>query len=111
MMEVFHLIENYGDDSLTLHTDLYQINMMETYWEDGIHNRKAVFEVSFRQLPFGNGYAVFAGLEKVIHYLKNLHFTESDISYLRNELGYDEEFLKFLKDLRFTGIGSFGGRR
>ena len=103
MMEVFHLIENYGDDSLTLHTDLYQINMMETYWEDGIHNRKAVFEVSFRQLPFGNGYAVFAGLEKVIHYLKNLHFTESDISYLRNELGYDEEFLKFLKDLRFTG--------
>ena len=103
MMEVFYLIENYGDDSLTLHTDLYQINMMETYWEDGIHNRKAVFEVSFRQLPFGNGYAVFAGLEKVIVILKNLHFTESDISYLRNELGYDEEFLKFLKDLRFTG--------
>ena len=103
MMEVFHLIENYGDDSLTLHTDLYQINMMETYWEDGIHNRKAVFEVSFRQLPFGNGYAVFAGLEKVIQYLQSLRFTESDLSYLRNEAGYDEEFLTYLKDLRFTG--------
>ena len=50
MMEVFYLIENYGDDSLTLHTDLYQINMMETYWEDGIHNRKAVFEVSFSSI-------------------------------------------------------------
>ena len=49
MMEVFYLIENYGDDSLALHTDLYQINMMETYWEDGIHNRKAVFELYFRK--------------------------------------------------------------
>ena len=64
--------EKFLDDSLALHTDLYQINMMETYWEDGIHNRKAVFEVYFRKLPFGNGYAVFAGLEKVIEFLKNL---------------------------------------
>ena len=64
---------------------------------------KQYLKYHFRQLPFGNGYAVFAGLEKVIQYLKNLHFTESDISYLRNELGYEEEFLTFLKDLRFTG--------
>ncbi len=49
----------YEDDSLTLHTDLYQINMAESYWADGIHNRKAVFELYFRKLPFGNGYAVF----------------------------------------------------
>lgn len=101
--EVLQLVDYYKDDSLTLHTDLYQINMIETYWEDGIHNRKAVFEVSFRQLPFGNGYAIFAGLEKVIHYLQSLRFTESDIGYLRNELGYDEDFLSYLKDLRFTG--------
>ena len=100
---VLPLDEYYQDDSLTLHTDLYQINMMETYWADGIHNRKAVFELSFRQMPFGNGYAVFAGLEKVIHYLKNLQFTETDIDYLRTELGYDEGFLAYLKELRFTG--------
>ena len=53
----------YTDDSLTLHTDLYQINMMQVYFEQGIHNKKAVFEAYFRQQPFKNGYAVFAGLE------------------------------------------------
>ena len=95
--------EKFLDDGLALHTDLYQINMMETYWEDGVHNRKAVFEVYFRRLPFGNGFAVFAGLEKVIEYLKNLQFTESDIAYLRDELGYQDDFLAYLKDLRFTG--------
>ncbi|MDU4517979.1 MAG: nicotinate phosphoribosyltransferase, partial [Lactococcus lactis] len=53
----------YQDDSLTLHTDLYQINMMQTYFELGRHQRHAVFEVFFREMPFKNGYAVFAGLE------------------------------------------------
>ena len=53
----------YPDDSLTLHTDLYQINMMQVYFDQGIHNKHAVFEVYFRQQPFKNGYAVFAGLE------------------------------------------------
>ena len=93
----------YVDDSLTLHTDLYQINMAESYWADGIHNRKAVFEVYFRKLPFGNGYAVFAGLERILDYLKNFKLTNSDIAYLRDELGYAEDYLNYLKDLRFTG--------
>lgn len=94
--------EIYQDDSLTLHTDLYQINMVECYWADGIHDRKAVFEIFFRKLPFGNGYAIFAGLERIIEYLKNFRFTETDLAYLR-ELGYDEEFLNYLSSLRFTG--------
>ena len=102
-LEVITMNRKYTDDSLTLHTDLYQINMVETYWEDGIHNRKAVFEVFFRKLPFSNGYAVFAGLEKIIQYLKNFRFTESDIEYLREELGYQEDFLEYLKTIRFTG--------
>lgn len=93
----------YQDDSLSLHTDLYQINMAETYWEDGTHERNAVFEVFFRKLPFGNGYAVFAGLEHVVEYLQDFRFTESDLDYLRNELGYGDDFLSYLKDLRFTG--------
>lgn len=97
------MVNKFMDDSLTLHTDLYQINMIETYWEDGIHNRRAVFEVFFRKLPFGNGFAVFAGLEKVIDYLKDLRFTEADINYLRNELRYQEDFLDYLQNLRFTG--------
>lgn len=94
---------NYADDSLTLHTDLYQINMAESYWADGIHNRKSVFELYFRKLPFGNGYAVFAGLERILEYLRNFRFSESDIAYLSEELGYKEDFIEYLKNIRFTG--------
>ena len=65
----------YKDDSLTLHMDLYQINMMQVYFNQGIHNKKAVFEVYFRQLPFKNGFAVFAGLERIVNYLENLTFS------------------------------------
>ncbi|WP_432361131.1 nicotinate phosphoribosyltransferase [Sporosarcina sp. UB5] len=93
----------YTDDSLALHTDLYQINMMESYWADGIHERKAIFELYFRSLPFGNGYAIFAGLERILDYLKEFHFSESDLTYLKEELGYKEDFLDYLKDIRFTG--------
>ncbi|WP_394232154.1 nicotinate phosphoribosyltransferase [Niallia oryzisoli] len=93
---------NHIDDSLTLHTDLYQINMAQTYWEDKIHNRKAIFDLYFRKMPFGNGFAVFAGLEKVIAYLNDFRFSTTDLDYLR-EQGYKEDFLTYLKDLRFTG--------
>lgn len=93
----------YPDDSLALHTDLYQINMAESYWADGIHNRKSVFELYFRKLPFGNGYAVFAGLERILNYLRDFKFSDSDIEYLREEAGYKEDFIDYLKELRFTG--------
>lgn len=96
-------MQKYTDDSLTLHTDLYQLNMVESYWADGIHNRRAVFEVYFRKLPFGNGYAIFAGLEKVLNYLKNFRFTDSDLQYLSNEIGYSDEYIEYLRTLRFTG--------
>ena len=89
----------YPDDSLTLHTDLYQINMMQVYFEQGIHNKKAVFEAYFRQQPFKNGYAVFAGLERIVNYLKNLRFSESDIAYLES-LGYEGAFLDYLKNFK-----------
>ena len=94
---------NYADDSLALHTDLYQINMAESYWAAGIHNRKAIFELYFRKLPFGNGYAIFAGLERMLDYLRNFRFSESDIAYLRDEVGYKEDFINYLKVVRFTG--------
>lgn len=97
------MVRLYNDDSLTLHTDLYQINMAKTYWQDGIHERKALFEVFFRKLPFDNGYAIFAGLERITDYLRDFKFSEEDIEYLRNEIGYEEEFLQYLSNLRFTG--------
>ncbi|GLB60726.1 nicotinate phosphoribosyltransferase [Cytobacillus sp. NCCP-133] len=95
--------KEFADDSLALHTDLYQINMAQTYWEDNIHNRKAVFEVFFRKLPFGNGYGIFAGLERVIEYIQNFRFTGSDLAYLKNELHYSDDFLDYLKKLKFSG--------
>lgn len=95
--------KHYADDSLALHTDLYQINMSEAYWADGMHERKAVFELFFRKLPFGNGYALFAGLERVLDYLKNFKFTDSDLAYLQEELGYKDDFIEYLRTVRFTG--------
>ncbi|AQQ52415.1 nicotinate phosphoribosyltransferase [Planococcus lenghuensis] len=93
----------YEDDSLALHTDLYQINMAEAYWADGVHERRAVFELFFRKLPFGNGYAVFAGLERILDYLRNFRFSESDLAYLEEEVGFKKDFIAYLRQIRFTG--------
>src|SRR5699024_5301872 len=93
----------YQDDSLMLHTDLYQINMVKTYWQDGFHNRKAIFELYFRKMPFSNGYAIFAGLERMVEYIKDFGFSQSDIEYLREEVGYEDDFLDYLSQLKFTG--------
>jgi nicotinate phosphoribosyltransferase len=91
-------------DNLTLHTDKYQINMMYAHWTQGTMNDRAVFELMFRKLPFGNGYAVFAGLERVVTYIQSLHFGDEEIAYLRTqEEQYKEEFLQELRSFRFTG--------
>ena len=100
---VLILEEGYKDDGLALHTDLYQINMMKTYWDEGITEKNAVFELYFRNYPFKNGYAVFAGLERLVKFVEDLHFTESDIAYLRETQSYPEEFLSYLDQLKFTG--------
>ncbi|WP_191451348.1 nicotinate phosphoribosyltransferase [Lactobacillus gallinarum] len=88
------------DDSLALHTDLYEINMMYTYFKKGIADRNAVFEAFYRTEPFGNGYAVYAGLEHIIDYLKNLKFKESDLQYLKEQEGYDDDFIDYLRNLK-----------
>ncbi|MDV4592562.1 nicotinate phosphoribosyltransferase, partial [Enterococcus faecium] len=87
--------------SLTLHTDLYQINMMQTYWELGRADLHAVFECYFREMPFNHGYAVFAGLERLVNYLENLTFNDSDIAYLRGLEVYPEGFLEYLQNFEF----------
>lgn len=95
-------MKKYVDDSFALHTDLYQINMAESYWEDNYHTKKAVFDLYFRKLPFGNGYAIFAGLERIIDYLQTFQFSESDLDYLK-EIGYQEDYVDYLRTVRFTG--------
>src|SRR5690606_37985955 len=92
----------YGD--LTLHTDKYQINMRYAHWKQGSWNRKAVSEGFFRKSPFGGGCAVFAGLERIVDYLRKLSFGDDEIRYLRDqEERYDGAFLEELRRLRFTG--------
>lgn len=63
-------------------------------------NRNAVFEAFYRTEPFGSGYAVYAGLEHVILYLKNLKFKESDLQYLKEQEGYDDDFIDYLRNLK-----------
>lgn len=99
-LELQFMNYQYLDDSFTLHTDLYQINMLKTYWVNGIDKKNAVFEVYFREIPFQNGYAVFAGLEHVVEFLNDFHFSDSDLNYLRSLNIYAEEFLTYLKDLK-----------
>lgn len=90
--------------NLTLHTDKYQINMMYAHWIQGTLNDKAVFETYFRKLPFGNGFAVFAGLERIMQYIQSIHFGDEEIAYLRTqEENYREDFLEELRNFRFTG--------
>lgn len=91
----------YEDDSLMVHIDLYQINMLKTYWENGIDQRRAVFESYFRSIPFENGYAIFAGLERILDYISKLKFKESDLDYLRSLDLYPEEFLTYLREMEF----------
>ncbi|WP_068774231.1 nicotinate phosphoribosyltransferase [Paenibacillus sp. FJAT-26967] len=90
--------------NLTLHTDKYQINMMYAHWKNGTHHQRAVFESFFRKLPFGNGYAVFAGLQRLIDYVNDLKFDEQAIRYLSTqEENYDPGFLDELRAFRFQG--------
>ena len=75
--------------------------MMQTYWELGRADLHAVFECYFREMPFSHGYAVFAGLERLVNYLENLTFSDSDIAYLRGLEVYPEGFLEYLQNFEF----------
>jgi len=90
--------------NLTLHTDKYQLNMMYAHWRNGTADNGAVFETYFRKLPFGNGYAVFAGLERIVDYIQRLSFGEEELRFLaEQEEHYEEGFLERLGEFRFRG--------
>ena len=88
--------------NLTLLTDLYQLTMMQGYYENG-QNETVVFDMFFRSNPCNNGYSVCAGLEQVIEYIKNLHFTYDDVDYLRSLGIFSENFLHYLSGFHFSG--------
>ena len=89
--------------NLTMLTDLYQLTMMYGYYKAGKHNDTAVYDLFFRRQGDETNYAVCAGLEQVIDLINNLRFEEDDIKYLRSLGLFDEEFMDYLRELRFTG--------
>ena len=89
--------------NLTLLTDFYELTMMQGYFKNQSANKTAVFDVYYRKNPFGNGYVVVAGLEQVIDYVLNINFSKEDIDFLRNNFDFEDEFLEYLRDFKFTG--------
>ena len=87
----------------TLLCDFYELTMANGYFELGKGDEVAYFDVFFRKVPDGGGFAIAAGLEQVIEYIKSLKFTDDDIRFLREKNIFSEKFLEYLKNFRFTG--------
>ena len=92
-----------SERNLTLLCDFYELTMANGYFELGKGDEIAYFDVFFRTLPDGGGFAIAAGLAQVIEYIKDLKFTEEDIAFLREKKLFSEKFLAYLADFRFTG--------
>ena len=89
--------------NLTMLTDLYQLTMMYGYFKSGKHKKEAVFDMFFRRPVGDSAYGVMAGVDQLIDLIKNLHFSQEDIAYLRTLNLFDDEFLAYLAEFRFTG--------
>ena len=89
--------------NMTMLCDFYELTMGNGYLEHGMQDRITYFDVFFRSVPDDGGYAIAAGLEQIIDYIENLHFTDEDIAYLRSRKLFSEAFLDYLKNFHFTG--------
>ena len=92
-----------NDMNYTMLCDFYQLTMGNGYFNTKHADRTAYFDLFFRRVPDGGGYAVCAGLEQVIEYIENLHFSDEDIEFLRGKKIFAEEFLEYLKNFKFEG--------
>ena len=89
--------------NLSMLCDFYELTMGNGYLKNGLSERNTYFDVFFRSVPDGGGFAVAAGLEQVVAYIQELRFDEQDIAFLRSKNCFDERFLDYLKTFRFTG--------
>ncbi len=87
----------------TLMTDFYELTMAQVYFNEGMKDDMAYFDIFFRTNPFNGGYTMTGGLDEIIKYIENFKFDEEAIAYLRGTKQFSEEFLTYLKDLHFTG--------
>ena len=90
-------------DNFTMLCDFYELTMANGYFKNGFYKRTTYFDVFFRNVPDNGGFAIVAGLDQIIEYIKELHFSAEDIEFLRSKKIFDKEFLEYLKDFRFTG--------
>lgn len=90
-------------ENKTMMTDFYELTMAQTYFDQGKKDEIAYFDIFFRTNPFNGGYLMTGGLDETINYLENFKFEEEDIEFLRKTGSFSEEFLMYLKDLKFTG--------
>ena len=86
--------------NLTMLTDFYELTMANGYFQNGLGDKTAVFDMFFRKVPDNGGFAIMAGVEQLISYLNNLKFKDEDIAFLRDK-GFGEEFLEYLKNFKF----------
>lgn len=87
--------------NMTMLTDYYELTMSQAYFDQGMHDKVAVFDLYFRNVPDDGGYAMMAGVEQMIEYLENLHFEEEDIAFLRSTGQFSEPFLDYLANFTF----------
>lgn len=92
-----------NDINLTMLCDFYELTMAQGYLKNGIGNKITYFDVFFRKIPDNGGFAITAGLEQIVEYIQNLHFSKQDIKYLREKKIFDTSFLDYLATFRFTG--------
>jgi len=88
--------------NLTMLTDFYELTMANGYFQNGLKDKQACFDMFFRKVPDNGGFAIMAGVEQLIEYLKNLKFEDEDIEYLRSKNQFSEEFLQYLKNFKFS---------
>ena len=96
-------MKSMNNENLSMLCDFYEFTMSNGYFKNGFYKKRVYFDVFFRKIPDDGGFAVAAGLEQVIDYIKNLHFNDDDIEYLRGKKIFDEGFLNYLKNFKFTG--------
>jgi len=93
---------SFERNNLTMLTDFYEITMANGFFETGNRDRIAYFDMFYRRVPDGGGFAIMAGVEQLVQYLKNLSFTDEDIAFLESKNLFNKEFLEYLRNFKFA---------
>ncbi len=97
------MMERMDKRNLAMLFDFYEMTMANGYFRKGMKDDITYFDIFFRRVPDGGGFAIAAGLEQLIEYIEDLHFDEEDLEYLRGKNLFEEDFLDYLRNFRFTG--------